>query len=86
MIKGSPLINLKGQNSGRHGQGYYVKQNNGEKHHPDDKVIKGFVKNLCTIKHPINNEMINNYWEHIAFHGGDNGIFKIFKDSDISRF
>ena len=87
VIKGSPLIDLKGQNSGRHGWGYYVRKNNGKKHHPDDKVIKGFVKNPCTMKHRMHSHKDSNtYWKRVAFNGGDNGSLKVFKDSDISVF
>ena len=75
VVEGSPLISLKGQNSGRNGYGYYIKKNKGKKHHPDDKVVKGYVKNPCKAKHPMNKKTFKKYWPRVSFNGEITGIF-----------
>ena len=86
VVEGSPFISLKGQNSGRHGGGYYIKRNKGKKHHPEDKVIKGYVRNPCKAKHAVNGKTVKNYWRRTSFNGGNNGDILISENSNIHDF
>ena len=80
-IKGNPLIDLKGENSGRHGIGYYTKKNK-RKHHPDDIARKGgWVPNSCSATRKVNWGTVVGYWLRVSFNGGDNGnINVVYRD------
>lgn len=82
-IRGFPILDLKGENAGRHGLGYYTKYNR-RKHHPDDVVRKGWVKNPCQPSKSMNWHTITDYWLQIKFNGGDNGNLNIFYDDYVN--
>ena len=76
-IKGRPVIDLKGQNSGYYGLGYYTKKNK-RTHHPDDKVHKGGrVPNFCSPIKKVSWNIVIKYCLRVSFNGETNGAVNI---------
>jgi hypothetical protein len=90
LVKGSPTLQLKGQNAGKNGYGYRPSVNGNKLYHPDDNGGKTklpyAIKNNCTPSQPINNNTIKEFWLNTKYDGGDSGNLYVLKHSSLIEF
>lgn len=89
-ITGNPIVQLKGENAGKNGEGYRPVYNDNQFYHPDDdkkeKRIPWLVPNTCSPSQPINNKTIKEFWLKTKYNGGAAGSIYFDEVPDIKEF
>lgn len=90
-ILGSPTIGLKGQNAGRNGWAYDIRENDNKYFHPDDikltnKKDLNFVIHPCQYSQKFTRDTWFEYWIYKTTNAGQPGTAFIYNKTNIENF